>query len=133
MRLYRVVVTVLMALFLLASVFRSCGWFIHDIYWAQQHIGGDKATHVFAGMLITHTSQLWLNTPLRANRLWGIAFITALGLSLDELSQQLLSKRTFSYEDLGASLLGLGITLLFSVWYLWLRPQIPQRHLNKPL
>lgn len=127
---YKSCITLLGVLFIGASIFRTMGWYIHDIYWAQEYLGGDKAIHVVAGMLIMHTIQLWLNSPMVVRRLWCTTLFVGIGLGIEEFSQRLLSSRAFSFEDLMASLGGVFIVVLFSAWYLWLSPQIPNRTLK---
>lgn len=127
---YKAVVTILFLLIGLASVFRTMGWYIHDIYWVQQGLGGDKSTHIIAGALIMHTSQLWLNSPLCLKRLWLLAAAVVSLVTVEELSQLVLGSRTFSYQDLLASVAGVAIVLFFSNWYLWLRPQLANRTLK---
>ncbi|MGD9660044.1 MAG: VanZ family protein [Porticoccaceae bacterium] len=89
---------------LVASLFRSLGFFIHDIYRLQEYLGGDKATHLWMGMAVT--LALWLLVPRW--RWWAVALVAAVVLLLDEASQWWLPRRNFALDDLALGLVGVG-------------------------
>ncbi|MCK9503429.1 MAG: VanZ family protein [Porticoccaceae bacterium] len=93
------------AVILVASLLRSTGFFIHDIYRLQEYLGGDKATHAWMGMAVT--LALWLLLAPR-RRWWAAPLVAAMVLLLDEASQWWLPRRNFALDDLAMGLVGVG-------------------------
>ena len=105
--------TTLFALFVVgASVFRSQGWFIHDIYWAQEWFGGDKAIHFWGGASLMLCASLWLRVWRSWQRLSVITLFVASALFIEEYSQHWLSTRAFSWLDLIFTLSGASVAAL---------------------
>ncbi len=100
--------TAVLLVVVLGSIFRSAGWFIHDIYWLQEDLGGDKLTHVWMGAAVMLAFWLLLGSRLRW---WLVAFIAVLAVALDELSQWWLPTRNFSVEDFAMGLAGVAVGL----------------------
>jgi hypothetical protein len=96
---------VILAIVVVGSLFRSAGFFIHDIYWFQEDLGGDKATHLWMGMAVTLALRLLLAPRWRW---WAVALIAAVVLLLDEASQWWLPRRNFALDDLALGLVGVG-------------------------
>ena len=108
--------------FLGASAARSMGYFIHDIYWIQEELGGDKATHVLMGM--SFALAISLIFPPR-KRLWRFALISLLAgtiLTLEELNQLRVATRDFSWADYRASMQGLGLGLMILILFSYASP-----------
>lgn len=106
--------------FLVASVFRSIGWFIHDIYWLQQWLGGDKATHFLMGSSSTLAVWLLWRGCWSWQRLVVGAFIAVFILVLDEVSQGFSIRREFELADLVAGCFGIVLALfLATLVMLW--------------
>jgi VanZ family protein len=97
-------------LVVVGSVCRSAGFFIHDIYWLQEDLGGDKATHVWMGVAVTFA--LWLLLAKRWTLRWVVMLATLL-LLVDEISQFWLPTRSFSMEDFGMGVVGVVVATAF--------------------
>lgn len=95
------------------SALRSLGFFIHDIYWFQEALGGDKVTHVLMGSML-FVAILLLITKVRL----FVAFCSlSLFLILEECLQLFHPSREFSFVDMGMSLLGVTVATLVFVLY----------------
>jgi hypothetical protein len=113
---YGVSITIFAIIFI-GTFFRSSDWFIHDIYWFQQDLGGDKAVHIIMGGLLV--IALWLINAMVLRI--GSLLLVALLLIIDEVSQLYIPSRTFSMSDLGLSFVGLfigaGVVAMLSFLY----------------
>lgn len=85
---------------------RSAGFLIYDIYWFQEDLGGDKATHVWMSMAVSFA--LWLLLAGRWRMRWIVVLATLLLLA-DEISQFWLPRRNFSLEDFAMGLAGVAV------------------------
>lgn len=114
--------TTLCALFFAgASIFRSQGWFIHDIYYAQEFLGGDKATHFWAGLIFMLCISAWLSSWRSWPRFLLATLVVFSVLILEEFSQQFTSRRSFSWFDMAATLGGASLAMIGALMLLLIR------------
>lgn len=84
------------------SILRSSGYFIHDIYWLQEGLGGDYVTHLLMGGLLF--TFFWLLFPKKGKL--EILIYSFLLIALDELSQLFIPTREFLWMDFYMGMLG---------------------------
>ncbi|GIX30231.1 MAG: hypothetical protein KatS3mg124_0703 [Porticoccaceae bacterium] len=85
--------------FLGASLCRSLGLWIHDLYWLQEDLGGEQGTHFAMGLSFT-LAAWFLSAPLAPwPRLVAALVAAALLLGFDELAQAWFPTREFALED----------------------------------
>lgn len=89
------------------TLLRSMGYFIHDIYWFQEALGGDRVTHIImGGGLVVACWLLFPKMPLSK-----LIIIVAVFLLLEELAQKFHPYREFSLVDLLFGLLGVFLSI----------------------
>ncbi len=94
-----------------ASILRTIGSHIHEIYWIQEWLGGDLATHFLmgaglclAGLLLVET---WSGMVFN-----GVFAAVLVLLFLEETSQLFLPSRSFQWLDLALGVAGAGLMFL---------------------
>lgn len=105
---------VLVTSLVVTSVFRSMGYFIHDLYWLQEGLGGDKAVHCLmgAGLML---SALLVVMPRSSRSIAALLLAVLILLSIEEFSQLMATTREFDLSDLAANYAGAIVTtILFS-------------------
>lgn len=128
--LLRFVGTVLAILLVGASVFRSEGWYLGQIWLAQEYLGGDKATHAWGGAIMMLALGAWSCAWRSYKRLAIHVAIVLVGVLLEECSQQFLSRRQFSMIDYAYSAAGICSMALLFAWYRTICTTIAQRRLH---
>lgn len=104
--------------FVLASVFRSHGLFVYEIYCVQELLGGDHVTHFLMGATFM-TAGLLVTLPDSIRRVVHVLFVVILLLCLEEFSQLVAPTREFSWIDLAVGSAGALVVIL---WHLiWVR------------
>lgn len=108
-RFLRYVIAVALILIVFgASLMRSNGYFIHDIYWFQESLGGEKATHFLMGFVLLVSARLMF---IQANIWFLSAFITLI-VFLEEFSQLFQASRNFTFSDMKMNFLGVIVGLI---------------------
>ena len=105
---------ILVAAFVAASVFRSQGLFIHDIYRAQEFLGGDHASHFLMGAAFMGAGLL-IAVPRSMGRVIFSLLFVYIMLVLEEFSQIWIPTREFSLADLKMGIGGASTTILCHV------------------
>jgi hypothetical protein len=103
---------ILVASLIATTALRSLGLFIHDLYWLQEGLGGDKVVHCLmgAGLML---SALLVVVP-RSSRSITVLLLAVLALlSVEELSQLIAETRDFDLLDLAANYTGAIVTIVF--------------------
>ena len=126
----RVVGTTFAFLVIGASVFRTEGWFLNEIWKAQEFLGGDKATHALGGAILMLVAASWSCSWRSYRRLLIHVAIVLLGILVDECSQQFMSRRQFSMIDYAYSAGGVASMAALFGLYAYLRQTILQRRLH---
>jgi hypothetical protein len=94
-----------------ASALRSFGYFVQDIYWLQEWLGGDKVSHFIMGFGLMLSAILIVVPRSLLSGLKALFSVVAI-LLLEELSQLIIKTREFDIADLGVSALGAGIAII---------------------
>lgn len=100
---------VLVSAFWVASMLRSSGLFIHDIYRIQEFFGGDHVTHLLMGATFMAAGFLVV-LPKSVASAVKVALAVLTLLALEEFSQIGMMTREFSWMDLLMS--GVGAMLV---------------------
>jgi len=100
-----------------ASLFRSLGFFIHDIYWIQEYLGGDKATHVWMGMAMMFSGLLLVPSSNQGKRTLIIFMVVIFLLGCEELSQLWMNTRKFSFQDFAMGFMGAAIVWVLAITF----------------
>lgn len=113
-----------------ASIFRTEGWYLHEMYWAQEYLGGDKVVHLWSGGILMLTAVAWSCAWRSHKRLAIHCAIILLGILAEECTQMLTPSRQFSMLDYAYSAAGV-MTVTFCVFvFQTIRPVIAQRRLH---
>lgn len=117
----RLTLAVFIIVFILgASLLRTLGFFKNEIYYIQEFMGGDKATHFLMGAgLLLSTYLIFLD---RVKRWATTLFVIVCGLLLIEECLQINSQtRSFSAEDLIMNLVGALAVYLVYLYILYVQ------------
>lgn len=123
-RLYRYAIAVLLVAVAVASLCRSFGFFIHDIYWTQEYLGGDKLVHVYLGAIVLHCLTLWFNPSVKLRHTIYLTALLLLVLLIEENLQRFSATRAFDWGDLSASYIGVAIMFIWNSLFNWLNPKM---------
>ncbi len=107
--------------FIIASLFRSIGWFIHDIYWLQEDLGGSEITHFLMGSAIMFAAILIFTMGKGFRQLWWTLLGVSVFLAVEEFSHWFLPTREFNWWDLGMGLAGAAVVFCTVFAAAWLR------------
>ena len=98
------------------SLLRSFGIGIHKIYWTQEYLGGDLATHFLMGALLMFAGLLLISDNKKSHvSCW---LVVSLILILEESSQLFIDSRSFRIADLALGLFGALATFLVTLPHL---------------
>jgi hypothetical protein len=113
--------------FLVASALRSFGYFVQDIYWLQEWLGGDKASHFIMGFGLMLSAILIVFPRSLLSGLKALFSVVAI-LLFEELSQLFIKTREFDIADLGVSVLGAIIAIIIFLVLMLLYLRAPAEH-----
>lgn len=109
--------------FVAASVLRSNGILIHEIYWLQESLGGDLVIHGLMGAALMCVVHLSVGQWPAYRASVGLLIVAAL-VAIEECSQLFIATRAFHLPDLVAGQVGALVmfTVMNSIDYLQGRP-----------
>jgi hypothetical protein len=117
---------------LVASALRSFGYFVQDIYWLQEWLGGDKVSHFIMGFGLMLSAILIVVPRSLLSGLKALFSVVAV-LLLEELSQLFIKTREFDIADLGVSVLGASIAIIIFLVLMLLYLRAPAEHAQPKL
>ncbi|MEH6590019.1 MAG: VanZ family protein [Halioglobus sp.] len=112
---------------LLASALRSFGYFVQDMYWLQEWLGGDKMSHCLMGFGLMLSAILIVVPRSLLSGLKTLSSVVAI-LLLEEFSQLIIKTREFDIADLMVSILGASIAIIIFLVLMLLCFSAPAPH-----
>lgn len=109
------------------SLIRTFGIYSHDIYRAQQYLGGDKVTHMLIGGTLAAVFLLITPNLASIRKVLIVCSSACLVLIAEECFQLLTPRRHFEFEDMLWGLLGVFITLVISLVYMYSKSMMNAR------
>ena len=96
-----------------ASMFRSFGWYLDDIYWFEYGLGGDKVAHFLMGSIFMILG-FWVLLPRNYKEVTRIFLAVLAFLAIEEALQTFSPTRVTNIGDFAIG--AFGATFIYSFW-----------------